>query len=145
MSYQRPANGQGGAFSNYNSPCEFDQDNAANMRKSGWTLRVSDDDWKQEWRDAVGGLLLQLAAAGEISAEDAQRDTCKALSEFVLIAIDLGGPGPFPPEEEMRREATLIELWPEACRRAGLSVVSGRRAAYLSRALFFATTEGVDG
>jgi hypothetical protein len=66
---------------------------------------VSDDDWKQEWRDAVGGLLLQLAVASEISAEDAQRDTCKALSEFVLIAIDLGGPGPFPPEEKMRREA----------------------------------------
>jgi len=84
---------------------------------------VSDDDWKQEWRDAVGGLLLQLAAAGEISAEDAQRDTCKALSEFVLIAIDLGGPGPFPPEEKMRREATLIELWPEACRRAGVGAI----------------------
>ena len=81
---------------------------------------MSDDNWKQEWRDAVGGLLLQLAAAGEISAEDAQRDTCKALSEFVLIAIDLGGPGPFPPEEEMRREAALIEKWPEACRRAGV-------------------------
>jgi hypothetical protein len=81
---------------------------------------VSDDDWKQEWRDAVGGLLLQLAA-GEIGAEDAQRelDTCKALSELLLISIDMG-PGPFPPEEKMRREAALIEKWPEACRRAGV-------------------------
>ena len=84
------------------------------------------EDYKQKMqdaiRDAAGELLLQLAA-GEISAEDAQRDTCKALSEFVLIAIDLGAPGPFPPEEKMRREATLIELWPEACRRAGVGAI----------------------
>ena len=70
-------------------------------------------------RDAVGELLLQLAA-GEISAEDAQRevDISKACIEIVRIAIDMGVP--WAPEERMGREAALIEKWPEACRRAGV-------------------------
>ena len=85
------------------------------------------EDYRQKMqdamRDAADELLSQLAA-GEISAEDAQRelDTCKALSELLLIAIDMG-PGPFPPEEKMRREAALIAKWREACRRAGVGAI----------------------
>jgi hypothetical protein len=74
-------------------------------------------------RDAVGELLLQLAT-GEISAEDAQREVeiCKALKELIRIAIEMGAP--WPPEERMRQEATLIAKWPEACRRAGVGAGS---------------------
>jgi hypothetical protein len=82
------------------------------------------DDYKQKMqeamRDAVGELLLQLAA-GEISAEDAQREVeiSKACIEIVRIAIEMGAP--WPPEERMRLEGALIEKWPEACRRAGVN------------------------
>jgi hypothetical protein len=81
------------------------------------------EDFEQEMRDAAGELLLQVAAS-EISAEDAQRelDICKALVEMTLIMIDVGA-WPCPPEEHMRREATLIEKWPEACRRAGVGAI----------------------
>jgi hypothetical protein len=49
-------------------------------------------------------------------------DICKALIELIRIAIDMG-PWPCPPEEHMRREAALIEKWPEACRRAGVGAI----------------------
>jgi hypothetical protein len=80
-------------------------------------------DFEQKMRDAAGELLLQVAA-GEISAEDAQRklDICKALVEMILIMTDMGA-WPCPPEEHMRQEATLIEKWPEAGRRAGVGAI----------------------
>ena len=83
------------------------------------------EDYEQKMRekmqDAAGDLLLQLAA-GEISAGDAQRELniCKALIEIVRIAADMG---PCPLEERMRREAVLIEKWPEACRRASVGAM----------------------
>jgi hypothetical protein len=82
------------------------------------------EDFEQKMRDAAGELLLQVAA-GEISAEDAQRevDICKALIELIRIATDMGA-WPCPPEEHMRREATLIAKWPEACRRAGVGAIT---------------------
>jgi len=81
------------------------------------------EDFEQKMRDAVDELLLQVAA-GEISAEDAQRelDVCKALIEIVRIAADMGA-WQCPPEEHMRREATVIAKWPEACRRAGVGAI----------------------
>jgi hypothetical protein len=68
---------------------------------------VVSEEYKQKMRDAVGELLLQLAT-GEISAEDAQREVeiSKALNELIRIAIEMGAP--WPPEERMRQEATLI-------------------------------------
>jgi hypothetical protein len=74
-------------------------------------------------RDAASELLLQIAA-GEISREDAQHeiDTGKALIEMVRIACDMG-PWRCSPEEKMRRQAVLIEKWPEACRRAGVGTL----------------------
>lgn len=77
----------------------------------------------QKMRDAADELLSQLAA-GEISAEQAQRevDTCKALIEIIRIAADMGV-WSCPPEERMRREAMLIAKWPEACRRAGVGAM----------------------
>ena len=77
-------------------------------------------DFEQRMRDAAVELQSQLAA-GEISAEDAQRevDTCRALIEMVRIAADMGA-WSCSAEEKMRREATLIAEWPEACRRAGV-------------------------
>ena len=84
-------------------------------------------DYKQKMRekmqDAADELLLQLAA-GEISAEATKRelDICKALIEIVRMAADMGE-WSCPPEERMRREATLIAKWPEACRRAGVGAI----------------------
>ena len=84
------------------------------------------EDYEQKMRekmqDAADDLLSQLAAGG-ISAEDAQRelDICKALIEIVRIAIEMGVP--WPPEERMRQEETLIAKWPEACRRAGVGAI----------------------
>jgi hypothetical protein len=80
-------------------------------------------EFTQKIRDAAGELLLQVKA-GEISAEQFQRelDTCKALSEMIGIAADMG-PWSCPPEEHMRREGVLIEKWPEACRRAGVGAI----------------------
>jgi hypothetical protein len=87
---------------------------------------MSDDnsgDYEQKMRDAADELLSQIAA-GEICAEDAQRelDTCKALIEIIRIAADMG-PWSCPPEEKIRRETTLIAKWPEACRRAGVGAI----------------------
>jgi hypothetical protein len=81
------------------------------------------EDYEQKMREAVGELLLQVAA-GEISAEEAQRevDIAKACVEMLRIAADMG-PWPCPPEEDMRRQAMLIERWPEACRRAGVGAI----------------------
>jgi hypothetical protein len=81
------------------------------------------EDFEQKMRDAAGELLLQVAA-GEISVEDAQRevDTCKALIELIMISTNMAV-WPCPPEEKMRREATLIEKWPEARRRAGVGAI----------------------
>jgi hypothetical protein len=81
------------------------------------------EDFEQKMRDAAGEFLLQVAA-GEISAEDGQRelDICKALVEMIMIAADIGA-WPCPHEEHMRREATLIAKWPEACRRAGVGAI----------------------
>src|SRR5262245_51215399 len=86
---------------------------------------MSDDnsgDYEQKMRDAVDELLSQIAA-GEISSEDAQRemDIWKALIEINRIAIEMGAP--WPPEERMRQDATLIAKWPEACRRAGVGAI----------------------
>jgi hypothetical protein len=83
---------------------------------------VVSKDYEQEMRDAIGELLLQIAA-GEISAEDAQRevDVSNALIELVRIAIEVGVPWPL--EERMRQAATLIAKWPEACRRAGVGAI----------------------
>jgi hypothetical protein len=80
-------------------------------------------DYEQKLRDAAGELLSQVAA-GEISAEEAQQevDTCHALIELIRIAAAMGA-WPCPPEEKMRREATLIAKWPEACRRAGVGAI----------------------
>jgi hypothetical protein len=63
-------------------------------------------------------------AAREISAEDFQRevDIGKACIEMVRLAADMG-PWSCPPEEHMRRQAMLIEQWPEACRRAGVGAI----------------------
>ena len=65
-------------------------------------------DFEQKLRDVAGELLSQVAA-GEISAEEAQQqvDTCHALIELIRIAAAMGA-WPCPPEEKMRREATLI-------------------------------------
>jgi hypothetical protein len=85
--------------------------------------RFVSEDYKQKMRDAAGGLLLQVAA-GEISEEDALRevDIWKAWIEMIRIATDMGT-WSCPPEEHMRREATLMEKWPEACRRAGVGAM----------------------
>ena len=79
------------------------------------------EDYKQKMQDAADELLSQLAAG---NVEDVQRDvdTSKALIELIRIAIDMGT-WPCPIEERMRREATLIEKWPEACRRAGVGAI----------------------
>ena len=85
------------------------------------------EDYRQKMqdamRDAADELLSQLAA-GEISAEDAQRElaTCKALIEIIRIAAEMGE-WSCPPEEKMRREAALIAKWREACRRAGVGAI----------------------
>jgi hypothetical protein len=78
---------------------------------------------REKMQDAADELLSQLAA-GEISAEDAQRevDISKALIELIRIAIKMGT-WPCPPGQRMQREAVLIGLWPAACRRAGVSVM----------------------
>jgi hypothetical protein len=49
------------------------------------------EDFEQKMKDAAGELLSQVAA-GEICAEDAQRevDICKALVEMTLIMTDMG-------------------------------------------------------
>jgi hypothetical protein len=80
-------------------------------------------DFEQKMRDAAGGLLIQVAA-GEISAEDAQRevDTCHALIELIRIAAEMGA-WSCPPEEKMRREEALIAKWPQACRRARVGAI----------------------
>ena len=82
------------------------------------------EDFEQKMRDAAGELLLQVAA-GEISAEDAQRevDISKAVIELIRVATDMGA-WPCPSEENMRRQAMLIEKWPEACRRAGVGAIT---------------------
>jgi hypothetical protein len=79
-------------------------------------------------RDALGELLLQFATG----AKSAQRtpnmkwtqhevDIGKAQIELVRIAIAMGVP--WPPEERMRQDATLIAKWPDACRRAGVGAM----------------------
>jgi hypothetical protein len=80
-------------------------------------------DFEQKMRDAAGELLMQVAA-GEISAEDAQRevDTCHALIELIRIAAEMRA-WSCPPEEKMRREEALIAKWPEACRTAGVGAI----------------------
>jgi hypothetical protein len=98
---------------------------------AGHTTKTNGDEsergrFQQKIRDGVGELLAQVAA-GEISPADAQRelDICKAFAELMVIAFEELGVGtPCSPEEEMRREAALIEMWPEACRRAGVGVVA---------------------
>ena len=74
---------------------------------------------REKIRDAANELL-----AGEISEENFHRelDTCKALIELVRAA-NMGTWRPCPPEERVRREAMLIEKWPEACRKAGVGAI----------------------
>jgi hypothetical protein len=81
------------------------------------------DDYEQKMRDIADELLSQIAA-DEISAEDAQRvlDISNAQMELIKIACETGS-WSCSPEEKMRREATLIAQWPEACRRAGVGVL----------------------
>jgi hypothetical protein len=81
------------------------------------------EDYEQKMKDAIDELLLHVAA-GEINAEDARRevDIGKACIELGRIAADMG-PWSRSPEEHMRREAILIEQWPEACRRAGVGAI----------------------
>jgi len=52
---------------------------------------MSDSDYKQKLRDAMGDLLARVAA-GEISAEEAEQelDICKALAELIVIATEIG-------------------------------------------------------
>ena len=89
----------------------------ATKQRQAYERRLQAADARRCWQ-----LLLQVAA-GEISAEDALRqvDISKALTELIMIGIEMGAP--WPPEVHMQREATLIEKWPEACRRAGISAI----------------------
>jgi hypothetical protein len=77
--------------------------------------------FKQTIRDGVADLLAEVAA-GEISADDAERelDIDKALCELIAMAAEMSWP--VPAEERMRRDEKLMALWPEACRRAGVAV-----------------------
>jgi hypothetical protein len=88
---------------------------------------VSEDDFKKAivaaMGDAARGLNEQVAE-GKISAKDAQRvmDGWNAMNEMVIIATEMGS-WACPPDEKMRREATLLAKWPEACRRAGIAAI----------------------
>ena len=73
-----------------------------------------------------GRKIIDAVQRAAFSVEDRQElDTLKAMNEMVGIAAemmvgiqaDMGPRGDVPPEERMRREATLIAKWPEACRR----------------------------
>jgi hypothetical protein len=83
-----------------------------------WRSIVS-EDYKKKMLQAIQD------GAGELSAEDHRYVSANwaVFTEFVRIATDMGLLGPRPPEENIRREATLIELWPEACRRAGVGAI----------------------
>ena len=79
-----------------------------------------------------GRKIIDAVQRAAFSVEDRQEsDTLKALNEMVGIAAemmvgikaDMGARRDVPPEERMRREATLIAKWPEACRRAGIDEI----------------------
>ena len=84
---------------------------------------MSEDDWRK---------IIEAVQRAAFSVEDPRElDTLKALTEMVGITSEMmvginaymGPRGDVPPEERMRREATLIAKWPEACRRAGIDEI----------------------
>jgi hypothetical protein len=81
-----------------------------------------DDDFEQKLRDAHGDLLAGVAS-GQITEAEAIREAeqFKVLAEFHGIMAAMG-PWPCSEEENLRREAELIRLWPEVCRRVGVRV-----------------------
>src|SRR5215831_7666089 len=85
-----------------------------------WERKMSDDNDDDVEQTIIDALHV---AEGEISAEGkASRELVRIAAEMIGIARDTGA-WPWPPEEKMRREATLIAKWPEACRRAGVGAI----------------------
>jgi hypothetical protein len=87
------------------------------------TMSDYGNDFRQRLRDDVNKLMLRVKS-GELSRQEAEHeiDLCFVLSELLPIWAEMG-PWPCSPQEQMRREDLLIELWPEACRRVGISVM----------------------
>ena len=86
---------------------------------------VDDDyDFLQKLRDASGDLLAKVAT-GELSRKDAEseRHIMRAFCKLISMVTEKWQDWPCPPEEGVRREATMIAMWPEACRRADVSVI----------------------
>jgi hypothetical protein len=83
-----------------------------------------EDDFRQKLRDATGDLLAKVAT-GELSRKDAERELhiMRAFCELIVMVTEKWHDWPCPPEEGMQREAIMIAMWPEACRRAGVSVI----------------------
>ena len=93
------------------------------LAETAWA-KMSDVDDEQKLRDASGDLLAKVAT-GELSRKDAERELhiMRAFCELISMVTEKWQDWPCPPEEGVRREATMIAMWPKACRRADVSVI----------------------